>query len=259
MGWDVNLAGLFRFPKHPIIRFLEIAECFEKSSYFSKLFDLTIYEQFREPVEIFDRKNGLNVEHLQQILEPYFQKDCEFVGWWSADERYTTDDKDSQKFMRTGYRVAIQIPADKYTSILSSTELSFVYEIGNSNLFSLSFLNQIAHLNFEAVVQEILVLSELGISTIQGINIDAERDPCKSFLMYHGECSAFGTDLGEQLGTLEASLSLTKEDIRRIVQMNKDIEYQELGTGVIIFHGSLIDGNLKSFYSTLEKYLKAVS
>jgi hypothetical protein len=259
MGWDVQLIGLFRSPKHPVSRFLEIARCFERSTYFSKIYGLTIHDEFREPVQIFDYKKGLNIEHLQQILEPYSTESCELVGWWSADERYFVDDENRQEIIRTGYRVTMQTPADEHTYNSNLAESSFIYTIGNSSLFSLGLLNEVAQLNFDAVLQEISILSELEVSTMQGVNIDSEHNPRRSFLMYHDELSAFGMDLGEQLGMLETSLNLMQEDIWQIVQGSKDVEYQAFSNGTVIFNRNLVHGNLESFYNALEKYLKAVS
>jgi hypothetical protein len=258
MGWNVQLTGLFRSSQHPVSRFLEITRCFERSTNFSKLFSLTISDSDREPVQIFEPKNGLHIEQLQQILEPYYTRDCVLEGWWSADERYLID-RSCQKPLRTGYRVALTIPASEYTSDANLINSSLSYEIGDSSLFSPKILKETAHLNFEAVLQEIFVLSGLEVDKLQGRNIDAEQNPGRCFLMYHHDPYGFGVDLGKQWASSEVALSLLQEDIQQIAQRSKEVDYRNLGTGVIVFHQKLIDGDLEDFYSTLKKFLETVS
>jgi len=221
---------------------------------------LTIYDGFKESVRFFDHKRGLNIEHLQQILEPYSTTEsCRLEGWWSADERYFFDDENRQEIIRTGYRVIMQTPADEYTYNSNLAESSFSYTIGNSSLFSLGLLNEVAQLNFEAVLQELAVLSAFELNTVQGLNIDSEQDPRKCFLMYHHEPHAFGIDLGSKFGGLEASLGLLPKDIQQIAQKSKNVICQSLNTGVVVFHRDLIDGNLADFYRCLKEYLESMS
>ena len=258
MGWEVQLVGLLHSARHPVTRFLEIAVCFEQSAIFSHAFGLTIYEQGRKAVHIFEPKVGISVEQLHSILEPYVGRNCMLEGWWSANDRYRPSDS-AQEISQTGYRVALKIPTNEGTFGVSFTGSSLIYEIGNFSLFSPQLIGEVAHLNFMAVLQEIPILSGIGLDTIRGLNIDAESDPRRCFLVYHVEPCAFGSDLGIKFGELEASLGLMPEDVQQIVRRSKDIDYQALSTGIAVFHRDVIDGDLSNFYHNLKKYLESLS
>jgi hypothetical protein len=259
MGWDVQLIGAFRCAKHPVTRFLEIAMCFENSSNFDNLFSLRIDDKDVGIAHFFEPDKGLSIEEIRLILEPYLNKDCILEGWWSARERYFFSDGMSGELKCKGYRVALQLPDKRNNCGANCVELSLVYEIGSSNLFSLDTLKEPAQLNFEAVLQEIYTLSTLELDKMHGLNIDSEQDPKKCFLVYHREPSSFAVDLGDKIGDLEISHSLIQKDIEKIAQASEDTTCEILNTGIIIFSKRLINGDLRSFYSNLEKYLRTLS
>jgi hypothetical protein len=266
MGWDVKLNGVFRFEKEPRERLIEILTLVEDNSFFLPFFSFSIIE-LEEGIlrnnlcNYFDVNLNIGEDicfSLQQIEQ---QKNYMFRGGFSAIERYFSEtDAQSDKLMinKTGYRVSLSIPGeDKYGLPLSDRN-SFSYFIGNSRLFSPSFNGEAVQLNLQAVAQEIIYLSSLGIETIQGMDVDGSQDPENHFLIYHRNISAFVEEIFGNINSGDLAYGVIESDIQFVADKTSEIEYHFFNGGALVFNQRGVEGHLRVFYHNLRKHIESM-
>jgi hypothetical protein len=259
MSWDIQINGTFLEEVCPAKRFLEFVHLLNSSSKFSGPFSVLIFDYLNyKRVKVLDfRESQPHSQDFHAILEPYFGiSGLSFSGDWSVDIRYETTREDQQ--IRTEGRVSVILPARDMTDQYLEEQSSFTYVAGNSNIFSSQLVGFAANLNFQELVDEITILSRLGVKKLRGEPIDGSEEIKSCFLSYNYFPYEFALDLYKGINPNEVIYGLIENDIKFAAIQTQNTQFFNTPSGCGVFHQDLISGNLESFYSYLKRYIESM-
>ncbi len=263
MGWEPEIRVWLNEIKEPLTTFSNLARHIESSQFFGRLLRLRIWQHRHIHKNVIKdiKLENFNTTEIQGLLSRFADQTFNFEAWWETHSSYEYATKEIYGKWRTEivekiYRMVISIPGNQYLWSGNPNDVNMILEIGKEVYLSPHHQGELAELNILSLICQLSYLVEFGISKMHLLNRDSAINPRTFHLAYHQNVDGFREDLAAWTQYILPQPQLTNNQVILILKSCEDIDYTEVGGGILVFNKNLVDGSLESFYTKIIEFLE---
>jgi hypothetical protein len=260
MSWNYELGLIFDDYQPPIPRFLMLADFAKTSSYLGKITFLGVYKTIYSniydkdgnlvqggPVEKigYPQSSELIEQSIQHLAEKYSGEDYLVEGMWAA-HRY--EDLDQLE----DYWAKIVVTGKQFHPPLDRHIPPVMYIAGDSKLFNIKFGKESpAEKNMQLLAEELKNMTNIGIRSIRGYDMEESADPSEHSLCYHRDLSDFMDDIYWKSEKPSGLNPLTPNAVMEVAKTCEHLKAVQYENGALVYNTQGVSENLRQFYELL--------